>query len=758
MDREKKKQKALTSPSSPDKPGVLVVPPGVSTFPPQESLPPPPQLNYPPQWADMDAGEIAAAVFIGLTALSFLGVIIPDSGPLLALAFVAACLGYPIARVVAHGRINQLNRQDVEDYERRWWAAKRQFMSESRRWTNTRPTALLEAAEDPSGTARALLRQAGGTVYLGLTPDSRLISAARRNQSVVIVATTQSGKTTGIVDPAIMAAPGAVVATSVKPDTLLATYRARLKIGRVWVLDPSGQLELPEGVEQAVWSPLWSARQWDAAKVTAVGMVGATSVADGAKNNPHWKEQAQQYLAPLLLAAALHQDCTIIDVHRWVTAREWVEPLRILTDVANNPSHPQHFGAKIAAAELASFTKDVGPDELSGIITTTRTVLDAYGFEAVAAHGAVPTFDPDAFVRSTDTLYVVGPERYQRAAAPIAAGCIEAIRWAISDYNDAEPFLASERPPVLFALDEMAQIAPLRDLPRWLGASGGQGGQFMVVFQTLAAAKRLWPDEWDGFLDLFAIKVAFGGITHAETAEALSKLSGDYDREYITYNSSLTTSTSHSWSESETTPRLLGTNTGSSTEGYSLGYSESVTNGTSRTTHKERRMTPADITASLPRGHAFVSAGNVWQILEVAGTYTPGWQRVVNEPLEDLLRPPPLPLVDTSLPELPPYQPSQPVPAPELETRAGQRLPLSPEPLPASWELWASRRLSAGRRPRGNGRTSHPRIPEATQVPRFPRGRRSADPNTRRGPLMKCPNCNDEGIPAGCPECDRQGA
>ena len=62
----------------------------------------------------------------------------------------------------------------------------------------------------------------------------------------MILGPPRSGKTSTIVIPSLLAAPGAVVSTATKRDVLDATWRARSQVGQVWVFDPTGeQASLP---------------------------------------------------------------------------------------------------------------------------------------------------------------------------------------------------------------------------------------------------------------------------------------------------------------------------------------------------------------------------------------------------------------------------------------------------------------------------------------------------------------------------------
>jgi hypothetical protein len=80
---------------------------------------------------------------------------------------------------------------------------------------------------------------------------------------------------------------------------------------------------------------------------------------------------------------------------------------------------------------------------------------------------------------------------------------------------------------VLLALDEVANIAPLPQLPSMISEGGGQGVMTLASLQDLSQARQRWPDEAEGFPSLFGCTVVLPGIGDVRTLEALSTLAGD---------------------------------------------------------------------------------------------------------------------------------------------------------------------------------------------------------------------------------------
>lgn len=80
---------------------------------------------------------------------------------------------------------------------------------------------------------------------------------------MLLLGPPRSGKTSGVIIPAVLAHTGPAVVTSTKPDVARATARVKADDGRVWIFDPTGASRPPAGLEQLRWSPITSALAWE---------------------------------------------------------------------------------------------------------------------------------------------------------------------------------------------------------------------------------------------------------------------------------------------------------------------------------------------------------------------------------------------------------------------------------------------------------------------------------------------------------------
>jgi type IV secretion system protein VirD4 len=372
-------------------------------------------------------------------------------------------------------------------------------------------------------TVRATVGAVHAGVYLGA--GSVGPAWAGTEQAVLVLGPPRSGKTSSIVVPTVLGAPGAVVSTSTKPDVLRATAAARGTVGPCLLYDPSGTVDAPRGVQRVRWSPVESCRTWDDALLVARSLVGAARPGAGARDGgapggaDHWTERAEALLGPTLHAAAL-DGADLTTVLSWVDRRNAATALGILD--RNGAVRPGDLLAGIAATD---------PREQSGIWSTASGVLSAYRSEAALHSTVAPDFDAGAFCDSSATLYICATGRHQAVAAPLVVGLLNDIRsaayarssTAIGDATAPQRRLT----PVLLALDEVANIAPIPDLPGMVSEGAGQGLLTLACLQDLSQARSRWGAAAEGFLSLFGATVVLPGIGDVRTLEALSALAGE---------------------------------------------------------------------------------------------------------------------------------------------------------------------------------------------------------------------------------------
>ncbi len=349
-------------------------------------------------------------------------------------------------------------------------------------------------------------------IYLGIGDGGWAWAGAER--STLVLGPSRSGKTSSLVIPNVLHAPGAVVSTSTKPDVLYATSPLRNECGWSALFDPSGTIPPRRGVLRVGWSPLNSARDWDGALSMADAMVRSRSGANRgarASGDDHWSERAASLLAPIMHAAAL-DGAQMRDVLSWVDRHDGARALRVLDGERSE-----------VARDVLSGILATDDREQSGIWSTASGVLSAYRSASALNSTNPPYLDPAAFCEGRHTLFVCSTGRHQQLLAPLVVGLLAEIR----DAAYARANAGRHSPPVLFALDEVANIAPLPDLPSVVSEGAGQGLLTLACLQDLSQARTRWGTAAEGFLSLFGTTVVLPGVADMATLHALSTLSGE---------------------------------------------------------------------------------------------------------------------------------------------------------------------------------------------------------------------------------------
>ena len=265
------------------------------------------------------------------------------------------------------------------------------------------------------------------------------------------------------------------------------------------------------------WSPLALAQTWDGAVLVAESMVRAARPGSDRGEASHWSERAAALLAAVFHAGALERR-PVLDV---LAAVDRHDPDEVRASLARH-------GADRALDLLEGIVATEGREQ-SGIWSTASGVLAGYRTDAALASAQGRILDASELVGGRATLYVCAGSEHQRHAAPLVAGLLREVRSATYQRSLTATVAesggvgnggsagaawtgasrASSRPPLLLVLDELANIAPLHDLPTLVAEGGSQGVVTLACLQDLAQARARWDREADGFLSLFGTKLVF---------------------------------------------------------------------------------------------------------------------------------------------------------------------------------------------------------------------------------------------------------
>ncbi|WP_238614631.1 type IV secretory system conjugative DNA transfer family protein [Brevibacterium casei] len=341
--------------------------------------------------------------------------------------------------------------------------------------------------------------------------------------SILLIGPPRSGKGLHVVINAILDAPGAVVTTSTRPDNLTATLRARQRDGRpVAVFDPQ---HLAEGIPAGMrWSPIRGCHDPLTAMIRATGLASATGLsAGGVESGGFWEGKTRTALQSLLHAAALDHRPPA-ELFRWT-----LDPTAAAEAVAILTNTPQ---AATGWADSLGAMIDSDPktrDSIwQGVALALGALADPRVLDAVSP-GPGEDFDPETFIQQCGTLYLLATGAGAGASAALVAAFVEDLIETARRIAARSPGARLD-PPLLLALDEIGNLAPLPSLPTLMAEGGGTGITTLPVLQSLAQAREKWSDNAAGAIwDASIVKIILGGASNSRDLQDLSTLIGERD-------------------------------------------------------------------------------------------------------------------------------------------------------------------------------------------------------------------------------------
>lgn len=200
----------------------------------------------------------------------------------------------------------------------------------------------------------------------------------------------------------------------------------------------------------------------------------------------------------------------------------------------------KRFGKKwpAVAASLGEFTSSNPDDrELSGIRRTAKTQTDWLDSPLMrAALSQKNVIDFERFKETPQTCYLIlPPEQLVTHGVWLRLMVTAALRPLLRSVERAPV-------PVLFMLDEFAQIGRMAMIENNIAQMRGFGVKLWTIWQHVEQMKKTYKDAWVDFMATAQAKITFTA-DEIETREYFSKLSGERLFSHTTRSHNTTTST-----------------------------------------------------------------------------------------------------------------------------------------------------------------------------------------------------------------------
>ncbi|MGH3547117.1 MAG: type IV secretory system conjugative DNA transfer family protein [Pseudonocardiaceae bacterium] len=338
------------------------------------------------------------------------------------------------------------------------------------------------------------------------------------------LAPTQSGKSRRDLVHKALAAPGALLCSTTKPDLLEFTALARTRrpnTGPVLVYDATGAVSWPAKLR---WSPIAGCEDADVARRRAHTMVEASSVqlAGVGGNDKVFRDRAKTVLQAYLMAAAIHRH-DVGALVRWAVSKPPdQEPVKLLHD-GGYPELARNLRTEIG---MVAETSDA---VWMSVRRCIEPLMDPQ-LRQLCTPRPGENFDARAFIAAHGSLYLVAGQHQAAQAAPLLTALVEYWLTTAQEMALSYPHRRVD-PPVTTVLDELTNATPVPQLPDIISDSAGRGVPIHWGAQSLAKLEDVYtPARARQLLDNTTTLSVWGGLKDQRALEWVSLLAGHHER------------------------------------------------------------------------------------------------------------------------------------------------------------------------------------------------------------------------------------
>ena len=368
-----------------------------------------------------------------------------------------------------------------------------------------------------------------GRAFLGWAGDGHVLT----------VAPTRSGKGVGLVIPNLLHYPGSVIVIDPKGENYAVTHRWREEwLGqRIVCIDPfhvviekavmADSINPLDGIVDYSMPPETYLKQ-NPELLDEVGMIADSLVVRPAdEKDPHWNDKCRTLLKGLILAVVYglgpkgrrHLSC----VRAMLTAG--LERLLGFLPVMESFKGDADGVLGRAAREIRTMGKEEFKNVISFALKHTEFMDSPLVGECLGGQGqdCKGTYDlRDLKTKGGVTIYLILPPHYLAQYGRLFRLWIT-MAMASMTRTIGKP---KDGCPVLFILDEMAQLGTMDMMRKAVSLLAGYGMSIWMIWQDLSQLKSLYKEDWPSFIANAKIQQFFG-INDHETAKYISEMLGE---------------------------------------------------------------------------------------------------------------------------------------------------------------------------------------------------------------------------------------